>query len=83
MPTVLGAGAWVCHAGEHTTDSLTAEEAVALATQFLQRRRAAGAAVELKAMKKSMALLSNAAKDSTVFVLGLGIHLHSIAKVRA
>lgn len=69
--------------GEHITDSSTTEEAVAVATELLQRERSDGVAVELESLKRSISLFSNAAKDSTVVVLGLGLQVYSLAKVRA
>ncbi|CDI81358.1 hypothetical protein, conserved [Eimeria praecox] len=66
---------------ERITDSYTSEEAVALAKELLQKGRSDDAVDELKSLKRSIALFGNAAKDSTIVVLGLGVHVHSLAKM--
>ncbi|CDJ51318.1 hypothetical protein, conserved [Eimeria brunetti] len=66
---------------EPITAASTVEEAVARATELLQKEHKEGGAIESQGLKKSISLFRSAATDSTILVLGLGLQLVSLSKM--
>lgn len=68
-------------AGPLVTESSPPEEVVAVAAELLRDDPAADAAHDKATLKRMWTLLSNAAGESTLFVLGLGPELFAFSKL--
>lgn len=73
---------WASHfAGIRLNSVSTSEDIVSAATEMLRQRCMECTACTLRNFKKHLELFGNAAKESTVVVLGLGLHVHAFSKV--
>nr|AET50647.1 hypothetical protein [Eimeria tenella] len=67
--------------GIRLTSASTSEDVILAATEMIRQRCTECTACTLRNFKKHLEMFSNAAKESTVVVLGLGLHVHAFSKM--